>query len=69
MDKKNAASLMAIIYFSETFAERRAIFLTVRKTVTGANAIKTREKLLSTDLVNTNNLYCIELASLYLRLY
>ena len=30
---KNAASLMATISSSETFAKRRAIFLSVRKTV------------------------------------
>ena len=31
--KKNAAPLMAAISFSETFAKRRTIFLSVRKTV------------------------------------
>ena len=31
--QKNAASLMATVYSSETFAKRRAIFLSVRKTV------------------------------------
>ena len=56
---KNAASLMATISSSETFA-KRAIFLSIRKTVNGQGyselrePIKTREKLLSTDLVNTN---------------
>ena len=56
---KNAASLMATNTSSETFAKRRAIFLSVRKTVnsqrifrvTGAN--QNARKLLSTDLVNT----------------
>ena len=33
MDKKNAASFMATISSSETFAKRRAIFLSSRKTV------------------------------------
>ena len=55
-----AASLMATISSSETFAKRRAIFLSVRKTVNiqgysklpGAN--QNARKLLSTDLVNTN---------------
>ena len=48
------------IFSSETFAKRRAIVLSVRKTVnirrifrvTGAN--QNARKLLSTDLVNTN---------------
>ena len=47
---------------SETFAKRRAIFLSVRNTVnnqgysvTGAN--QNARKLLSTDLVNTNGGY------------
>jgi len=48
---KNAASLMATISSSETFAKRRgAIFLSVRKTV------NSQGKLLSTDLVNTNSI-------------
>ena len=53
--KKNASSISP----SETFAKRRAIFLSVRKPgeyprifrVTGAN--QNARKLLSTDLVNT----------------
>ena len=36
---KNAASLMATISSSETFAKRRAIFLSVRKTVNIAKDI------------------------------
>jgi len=46
---KNAASLMATISSSETFAKRRAIFLSVRKTVNSQGysvlrePIKTRE--------------------------
>ena len=46
---KNAASLMATISSSETFAKRRAIFLSVRKTVNSEGyselqePIKTRE--------------------------
>ena len=46
---KNAASLMATISSSETFAKRRAILLSVRKTVNSQgyselpDAIKTRE--------------------------
>ena len=56
---KNASSISS----SETFAKRRAIFLSVLKTseypwifrVTGAN--QSARKLLSTDLVNTNNNY------------
>ena len=61
---KNAASLMAIISSSETFVKWSAIFLSVRKTgnnyprifqVTGDN--QNTRKLLSTDLVNTNNYY------------
>ena len=57
---KNAASLMATISSSETFAKRHAIFLSIHKTVNSQGyselrePIKTREKLLSTDLVNTN---------------
>ena len=58
--KINAALLMATISSSETFAKRRAIFLSVRKTVNiqgysklrpGAN--QNARKLPSTDLVNT----------------
>ena len=53
---KNASSISS----SETFAKRRAIFLSVRKTVNIhgyselREPIKTRE-LLSTDLVNTKH--------------
>ena len=59
----NAASLMATISSSETFAKRCAIFLAVLKTVNSQGyselrePIKTRENLLSTDLVNTNIRY------------
>ena len=56
--QKNASSISS----SETFAIRRAIFLSVRKSeyprifqVTGAN--QNARKLLSTDLVNTNDDY------------
>ena len=48
---------------SETFAKRPSIFLPVRKTVNSQGyselwePIKTREKLLSTDLANTNQSY------------
>ena len=53
---------MATISSSETFVKRRAIFLSVRKTVNIQGyselrvPIKTRENwLLSTELVNNNN--------------
>ena len=51
---------MVTISSSETFAKRRAIFLSVRKTVNIQGYSELREpiqnerKLLSTDLVNTN---------------
>ena len=41
---KNAASLMATISSSETFAKRRAIFLSVRKTVNIQGYCKLREQ-------------------------
>ena len=55
---KNAVSLIATISSSETFAKRRAIFLSVRKTVNiqGYSKLGSQSnarKLLSTDLVNT----------------
>ena len=57
--EKNASSISS----SQTFAKRRAIFLSVRQNseyprifqVTGAN--QNARKLLSTDLVNTKMLY------------
>ena len=61
--KKSVASLMATISSCETFAKRRAIFLSVRKTVNIQGypklrvPIKTREKFLSTKRLNTNNNY------------
>ena len=58
---------MVTISSSETFAKRRAIFLSVRKNiqrkyprifqVTGAN--QNARKLLSTDLVNTKLFYMV----------
>ena len=54
---------MATISSSETFAKRRAIFLSVRKTVNGQGyselqgANQNARKLLSTDLINTKNQY------------
>jgi len=54
---------MATISSSETFAKRRAIFLSVRKTVNNQGYFRVRggnqnaRKLLSTDLVNTNAKY------------
>ena len=54
---------MATISSSETFAKRRAIFLSVRKTVNIQGYSKLREpiknarKLLSTDLVNTKYIH------------
>ena len=55
MDKKNAV----LIFSSETFAKQRAIFLSVRKRVNSQGYSELREpiKMLSTDLVNTNNNY------------
>ena len=58
MDKKNAASISS----SETFTKRRAIFLSVRKTVNPRILRVTwgdqnSRKLLSTDLVNTKYFY------------
>ena len=56
---KNASSISS----SETFAKRRSIFLSVRKTVNIQGYSELRRanqnprKLLSTDLVNTNNEY------------
>ena len=61
--KSDGLKNAVLISSSETFAKRRAIFLSVRKTVnsqlrifqvTGAN--QNARKLLSTDLVNTS--YC-----------
>ena len=44
---------------SETFAKRRAIFLSVRKTVNiQGYSNQNARKLLSTDLGNTKNYYC-----------
>ena len=55
-------------FFFETFAKRRAIFLPVRKTVNiqGYSELRQskRTKLLSTDLVNTNNNYHLTHSSL-----
>ena len=51
MDKKNAASLMATISSSETFAKQCSEYPRIFQ-VTGAN--QNERKLLSTDLVNTN---------------
>ena len=57
--KKNAPSIS-----SKTFAKRRAIFLSVRKTVNIQGysklqePIKTCENCSSTDLINTNDDYC-----------
>ena len=54
---------MATISSCETFAKRRAIFLSVRKTVNIQGypklrePIKTREKFLSTKRLNTTNNY------------
>ena len=42
---KNAASLMATISSSETFAKRRAIFLSVRKTVNSQGYSELRERI------------------------
>ena len=42
---KNAASLMATISSSETFAKRRAIFLSVRKTVNSQGYSELREPI------------------------
>ena len=42
---KNAASLMATISSSETFAKRRAIFLSVRKTVNSQRYFELREPI------------------------
>ena len=42
---KNAASLMATISSSETFAKRRAIFLSVRKTVNIQGYSELRESI------------------------
>ena len=42
---KNAASLMATISSSETFAKRRAIFLSVRKTVNSQGYSEIREPI------------------------
>jgi len=42
---KNAASLMATISSSETFAKRRAIFLSIRKTVNSQGYSKLREPI------------------------
>ena len=42
---KNAASLMATISSSETFAKRRAIFLSVRKTVNSQGYFELREPI------------------------
>ena len=42
---KNAASLMATIFSSETFAKRRAIFLSVRKTVNSQGYSELREPI------------------------
>ena len=42
---KNAASLMATISSSETFAKRRAIFLSVRKTVNSQGYSESREPI------------------------
>ena len=56
MDKK---MLFNLIFSSETFAKRRAIFLSVRKTVNiqGYSELREPIKTLSTDLVNTNNYF------------
>ena len=43
--EKNAASLMTTISSSETFAKRRAIFLSVRKTVNIQGYSKLREPI------------------------
>ena len=45
MDKKNAVSLMATSFSSETFAKRRVIFLSVRKTVNIQGYSKLREPI------------------------
>jgi len=42
---KNAASLMATISSSETFGKRRAIFLSVRKTVNSQGYSELREPI------------------------
>ena len=42
---KNAASLMATVPSSETFAKRRAIFLSVRKTVNSQGYSESREPI------------------------
>ena len=42
---KNAASLMATIFSSETIAKRRAIFLSVRKTVNSQGYSELREPI------------------------
>ena len=55
---KSAASLMATISSSETFAKRRAIFLSVRKTVNTQGYSDLRE-LLTTHLVNTKYIYLL----------
>ena len=50
---KNAASLMATISSSETFMKRRAIFLSVRKTVNSQGYSKLREPIKTCE----NNCY------------